>query len=151
MNTYLVRRNLRPFNPAFAMSKAMDSLVRDAFGGFPTTWASNIPALDIVETDSAYTIKAALPGWAPEQVDVSFEDGVVTLKGEVNTESDTSETEQAKVHVREFRKESFARRFSLPVEVDADKAVAEFANGVLTLSIPKAESVKPKQIKIAVK
>ncbi len=151
MNTYLVRRNPVSVSNVFAMSRAMDRLVRDAFG--EPAWRTTAPALEIVESEAAYTVKAALPGWSPEQVDISFEDGVITLKGEIaheaGNEAEGAETD--KVHLREFRQESFVRRFSLPVEVDADKATAEFSNGILTLSIPKAESVKPKQIKIAVK
>jgi HSP20 family protein len=149
MNTYLVRRNPVSVNNVFAMSRAMDRLVRDAFGESPVRGAT--PALEIVENDAVYTIKAALPGWSPEQVDISFEDGVITLKGEIAEAADTAASETEKVHVREFRQESFVRRFSLPVEVDADKATAEFSNGILTLSIPKAETVKPKQIRIAAK
>ena len=156
MNTYLVRRNRAPFarvNDSATFSQAMDRMVRDAFGdGWLTTWqrnADSMPAVDLAETPEAYVVKAALPGWKPEQVEISFENGVLTLKGEINEETEKSEAE--KVHVREIRKASFLRRFNLPSEVDADKAAAEFENGVLTLSIPKAEVVKPKQIKIAVK
>lgn len=161
MNTYLVRRNRTPFarfNDAVSATRAVDTMldrmVRDAFGnGWQTTWqrewADNAPAVDLAETPEAYVLKAELPGWKPEQVDISFEKGVLTLKGEMAEETEKDESE--KVHVREIRKGSFLRRFSLPAEVEADKAVAEFEHGVLTLSIPKAEVVKPKQIKIAVK
>jgi HSP20 family protein len=150
MNTYLVRRNFAPVSNAFAVSKAMDRMVRDAFGEawFNATGAA--PALDIRENESAFVVNAALPGWKPEQVDISFEKGVVTLKGDVESQTEAGESNE-RTHVREIRRESFVRRFSLPVEVDADKATAEFENGLLTLTIPKAEAVKPKQIKIAVK
>lgn len=164
MNTYLVRRNRTPFasfNDAIratsAMDTAFDRMVRDAFGnGWQTTWqrgwADNAPAVDLAETPEAYVVKAALPGWKPEQVDISFEEGVLTLKGELADETEKDENDGSeKIHVREIRKGSFLRRFTLPAEVDADKATAEFEHGVLTLSIPKAEVVKPKQIKIAAK
>jgi HSP20 family protein len=167
MNTYLVRRNRTPFarfNDAVRATSAVDTMfdrmVRDAFGnGWQSTWqrewADNAPAVDLAETPEAYVVKAALPGWKPEQVDISFENGVLTLKGEVADETEKDETNgkdgSETIHVREIRKGSFLRRFTLPAEVDADKATAEFEHGVLTLSIPKAEVVKPKQIKIAVK
>lgn len=164
MNTYLVRRNRTPFarvNEAVATTRAIDTvldrMVRDAFGnGWQTTWqrewANNAPAVDLAETPEAYVLRAELPGWTPEQVDISFEKGVLTLKGETAEETEKDEKDGTeKIHVREIRKGSFLRRFSLPAEVDADKATAEFEHGVLTLSIPKAEVVKPKQIKIAVK
>jgi HSP20 family protein len=156
MNTLFVRRNIDPYATAASVNRAMDRMVRDAFG---TTWGRSAtqPAIDVSETDTAYVIKAALPGWAPEQIEVTFEEGVVTLKGEVTPEPEGDAAEAApepvaeKVHIREIVHESFVRRLSLPVEVDADKAVAEHAHGVLTLTLPKAEVVKPKQIKIAVK
>lgn len=150
MNTYLVRRNFAPVSNAFAVSKMMDRMVRDAFGDAWVNTTGAAPALDIRENEGAFVVTAALPGWKPEQVDISFEKGVVTLKGEVDAPSEDSDDKE-RVHVREIRHESFARRFSLPVEVDADKATAVFENGLLTLTIPKAEVVKPKQIKIAVK
>lgn len=144
MSTYLIRRNSHPFAEAMQMSRAMDRLIRN-------TWQRDtaLPAMDIVETEDAFVAKLALPGWKPEQVDVSFENGRVTIKGETAEETEKTETE--KVHVRELHKESFERSFTLPVDVEADKAAAEFEHGVLTLRIPKAEVVKPKQIKIAVK
>ncbi len=151
MNTLLVRRNVNPLAQSFAINKAMDRMVRDAFGSGLRSPAY-APALDIVETESAYTIKAALPGWQPEQVDIAFEDGVVTLKGEIAAEVESAEkVETEKLHLREIHQENFVRRISLPLDVDADNASAAFANGLLTLTIPKAEVVKPKQIKIVAK
>jgi HSP20 family protein len=83
-------------------------------------------------------------------VDITFEGGTVTLKGEVSAENNENE-EQTRWHRREIRRTSFARSISLPTEVEADKANAEFEHGVLTLSLPKADVVKPKQIKITAK
>ena len=112
----------------------------------------DVPSLDVAESPEQYTIKAALPGWKPEDVDITFEKGVVTLKGEVKTEEANEKTEEnAKYHFKEIRKASFYRQLSLPSEVEAEKANAAFENGVLTLNLPKAEVVKPKQIKIAAK
>jgi HSP20 family protein len=154
MNTFLVRRNRIPFNlinEAFALSNAMDRIVRN--DGWRTTWArdwsTDAPALNVSETAENFVVKAALPGWKPEQIDISFENGVVTLKGETSEENEQKDGE--KTHVREIRKNAFVRSIELTTEVEADKATAEFENGVLTLNIPKAEVVKPKQIKIAVK
>ena len=83
-------------------------------------------------------------------MDITFESGTVTLKGEVATENNEGD-EKTRWHRREIRQTSFARSITLPTEVEADKARAEFENGVLTLKLPKAEVVKPKQIKITVK
>ena len=129
---------------------ALDRLMGNAFGVANGHAASSAPAIDIAETPQNYTVKAALPGWKPEDVDVTFENGTVTLKGAAKEEKPAGEV-VAKYHQREIRKMSFARTVSFPVEVEADKANAEFENGVLTLTLPKAEMVQPKQIKIAVK
>jgi HSP20 family protein len=156
MATYLTRRTWNPNNEAVALSDMMDRLMRSAFVT-PAKWFENgngtnfdAPAMDVTETADGYTVKAALPGWKPEDVDVTFENGVLTVKGEWKTENEQTD-EKTKWHAREIRMNSFQRSIQLPTEIEADKAKAEFQNGVLTLAIPKAEIVKPKQIKIAVK
>jgi HSP20 family protein len=158
MNTFLVRRNFAPVSNAFTVNKMIDRMARDAFGDAWLNTTNATPALDIRENEAAFVVQAALPGWKPEQVEIAFEKGVVTLKGELAqgetddaTDAPEQEPEKVRIHVHEIRRENFVRRFSLPIEVDADKATAEFENGLLTLTIPKAEIVKPKQIKIAVK
>ncbi|MCX6017155.1 MAG: Hsp20/alpha crystallin family protein [Chloroflexi bacterium] len=162
MNTYLVRRSRNPYtqnaqiHDPFAFSRTVDRMdridridrmVRDAFGATARASAFT-PAVDLSETADAYRIEAELPGWKPEQVEISIENGVLTLKGEAAEET---AAEGEKQHVREIARSSFLRRFALPAEVDADKATAEFTLGMLQLSIPKAEVVKPKQIRIAAK
>lgn len=160
MPTYLTRKTWNPAGETLALNDVMDRLMRNAFVS-PARWmetesnGSNFdaPALDVSETTEGYMVKAALPGWKAENVDVSFENGVLTLKGEWNDDSEHSERtdDKTKWHAKEIRTSSFQRSITLPTDVEADKALAEFENGVLTLNIPKAEVVKPKQIKIAVK
>lgn len=154
MATYLTRRTWNPSAEMLTLSEAVDQLMRNAFVT-PARWIENganwdAPAMDVAETPDGYTVKAALPGWKPEDVDVTFENGQLTLKGEWKEETET-EDEKTKWHRKEIRTSSFQRTFALPTEVEANKAQAHFENGVLTLDIPKAEVVKPKQIKIAVK
>ena len=155
-------RYTNPWNEWTALNRVMDRWVNDAFGGrVPVQWNTgydvDAPSLDVAETPEGYTVKAALPGWKPEDVDITFEKGVVTLKGEVKEETEKDEAPQkdgtpsARYHIKEIRKASFYRQLSLPVEVDAEKANAAFEHGVLTLTLPKAEVIKPKQIKIAAK
>ena len=145
-----------------ALSRVMDRWVNEAFGDrMGVAWNNgynvDTPSLDVAETPEAYTVKAALPGWKPEDVDITFENGVVTLKGEVKSETESGNGEapekdsKTKYHFKEIRKASFYRQLSLPTEVQAEKASAQFENGLLTLTLPKAEVVKPKQIKIAAK
>ena len=112
------------------------------------------PAIDVSENTAAYTVKAALPGWKPEQVDVTFEDGVLTLKGDIATETEAPEAEakpENKIHWKEIRQQSFVRSLTLPLAIETEKVNADFENGVLTLTLPKAEVIKPKQIRINVK
>ena len=131
------------------MGRWMDETMTN--GRSPRDWNFDAPAVDVKETPEAYEIKAALPGWKADDVDVTIDKGVVTLKGEVKQESDDKpENGPAKWHSREIRRSSFVRSFTLPVEVQTDKAEAQFDNGVLTLNLPKAEVVKPKQIKIGI-
>jgi HSP20 family protein len=149
MATRIVRYN--PWNELNVLSRAMDNWLGDAWKTATVQYTG--PAVDIAETDEAYTLKAALPGWKPSDVDVTFEDGAVTIKGEVKPENEGESTGDDKIkwHRREIRKAAFQRTVNFPVDVEADKANAEFENGVLMLTLPKAEVVKPKQIKIVVK
>ena len=152
MTTRMVRIN--PWNELNTLGRVMDKWMEEAASGASggrLARGSNtaVPAVDVSETAEGYAIQVELPGWKPEDVEITFEKGVLTLKGEVKEEAESNS--EAKWHSKEIRKASFVRSFSLPAEVEADKANAEFENGVLSLSLPKAEVVKPKQIKIAVK
>jgi HSP20 family protein len=101
--------------------------------------------VDVYETDEHLVFEASMPGLKPEQVDVSISGGVLTIKGET-----TAEEEERKPHYhrQERRYGAFRRSFTLPEGVDAEKAEAVVEDGVLTLSIPKAEASKPKTIKV---
>jgi HSP20 family protein len=138
----IVRKTWNPLADYFGAATPFER----AFGN---TFATASPALDVSETDQAFLIKAALPGWKPEQIGVTFENNVLTLSGELAEEAEKSEP--ARVHWKEIRQSAFSRSIKLPAEVDAEKIVAEFEHGVLNLSVPKAELAKPRQIKIAVK
>jgi len=148
----LVRRTWNPAGEMLALSEVMDQLMRNAFVSTARWFDDGLstPAVDVMETPEGFTVKAALPGWKPEDVDVTVENGVLTLRGEWKQEEEHKDDKSRWLR-REIRYSSFERSIQLPTEVEADKAKAEFENGVLTLTIPKAEVVKPKQIKIAVK
>ena len=103
------------------------------------------PLIDLVETEDALTVKAELPGFAPDQIDVRIEGNVLHLKGEMHREEEKNES---RYHVRERSTSSFQRSVVLPVEVDTDKTEANFENGVLTLKLPKHEHAMPKRIEI---
>jgi HSP20 family protein len=131
------------------LREAMDRLFDDAFtrplslGSVPTS-----PAIDMYQTDNEVVVKATLPGLKPEDVDITVTGDTLTLRGEYKQES---EQKNARYHIREQRSGSFERTLRLPTDVKADRAHADFENGVLTISMPIAEEVKPKSIIIKAK
>ena len=102
-------------------------------------------ALDVAEKGDVFTVKASLPGISPDDLNVTLEDNVLTIQGE--TKEDET-IEEGNYHIRERRYGSFSRSVRFPVPVEGDKVEAEYENGVLTLTIPKAEAVKPKRIAV---
>lgn len=105
------------------------------------------PAVDIKEEPHQFVIHADIPGVKPEDIDVSMEDGVITIKGEKKTEATTDKEGYKRV---ERTYGSFYRRFSLPDTADSELISAKSANGVLEIIIPKREEVKPKKITVKV-
>jgi HSP20 family protein len=93
-------------------------------------------------------VKATLPGLKAEDVDITVTGETLTLRGEFKQEDEKKETSY---HIREQRYGSFERSILLPTDVKADKAVADFENGILTITMPIAEEVKPKSIAIKAK
>ena len=108
-----------------------------------TTWSPNV---DILEADNELVLKAELPGLSPEAVELHLEKNVLTIKGERRFES---EDNKDSYHRIERAYGSFSRSFSLPTTIDETKIQADFKDGLLTVTLPKQEQVKPRQIKIA--
>ena len=146
----IVRRP-SPFGELMSLRQAMDRLFEDSFvrrpfgSGFDGSLTGQLP-LDVTRTSDALVIEAALPGIRPEDVDITVEDGTLAIRGEYREEKRDGEGEAL---VTEIRRGSVARALTLPNGLEPDKATASFEHGVLTLRIPKAESVKPRQIKIS--
>lgn len=106
--------------------------------------------LDMYEKDGYVIVKVKCAGLKPEDIEVTLEDKVLTIKGE--TKEETEEEEKKKKYYRkEIRMRSFARSVTLPSEVKVDQITSEFKNGILKLIMPKSEEAKPKQVKIDVK
>jgi HSP20 family protein len=144
----LVRRS-SPFGELMTLRQAMDRLFDD--DARPSRWLSgglDGPALPLdVTTDADHlTIEAALPGIKPEDVDITVENGTVTISGRTAEER---KAEEGSYVLQEIRRGSFSRSVALPTGLEPDKANATFENGILRLEIPKAEQVKPRQIKIS--
>ena len=144
--------NLIRWEPAremMSLRDAMDRLFDDAFTrplSIRDGWS--VPAIDMFQTDDEIVVKAALPGIKAEEVQINVTGEVLTLKGEVQQ---NQEMKEKAWHIREQRLGSFERSIALPTDVVADKAKADFENGILTITLPKAEEVKPKAITIKAK
>jgi HSP20 family protein len=104
-----------------------------------------VPALDISEDDDAFRVSAELPGMKKEDVKIQCENGVLAISGEKREETETKERNW---HRTERRYGTFCRSITLPAGVDVERAEAKYADGVLEVVLPKAESAKPKTLKI---
>jgi HSP20 family protein len=161
--------NVVRWDPFTDLRVTMDRLFDDSFARprrrmvSAREFAAMVP-VEVAETDAAIEVKASLPGVKPSEVEITVHDDVLTIKAEhkevhesapATAEGETLEgeekTEEAKrqFYRRELRYGSFHRSFSLPTGVDADKAEAKFEDGILYLTLPKAEANGPKQIKVA--
>ena len=139
-----------PLNEMVSLRSAMDRLFEDSFVN-PLSWRTisggetMAPAIDVHETADELVVTAALPGIKAEDVEITMTGQTLTLRGEFKADQ---QVKQEQYLYRERRFGSFSRTLQLPVRVQGDKANAVFTDGVLTLSIPKADEVKPRQIRI---
>jgi HSP20 family protein len=144
----IVRRP-SPFGELLSLRQAMDRLFEDSFvrppGWVGATADAGLP-LDVRTTADALVVEAALPGVHPDDVEITVADGTLTIRAETRTERREGEGDYL---VREIQRGSVQRTLRLPAGIEPDRATASFAEGVLKLQIPKAESVKPRQIRIA--
>jgi HSP20 family protein len=107
-----------------------------------TAWA---PALDISERKDAYLVAVELPGLMADDLEITMEDGLLTIQGERQF---TSESSEQQYHRVERRYGAFRRSITLPAQVQAEQIEASFDNGVLEIVVPKAEETKPKRIEV---
>jgi HSP20 family protein len=112
-----------------------------------SAWTSWAPAVDIYETPNELVVKADLPDVNEKEIDVRVENNLLTIRGERKFEKSVSEENFLRV---ERTYGSFSRSFSLPNTVNAEKIGAEYKNGVLTVTLPKREESKPRQVKVTV-
>jgi HSP20 family protein len=140
MNT-VIRWN--PYREMMAWRNLMDRMMDDSMGAQPSlTWEL---ALDVVENKDEFVVKASLPGLNPDDLEITYDKNLLTIKGEIK---DEQEIEETRYHLRERRYGVFTRSITLPVQVDAESIEARYESGVLTLSLPKSEEVRPKRIAV---
>jgi len=137
-----------PVREAVSLRDVMSSLLQDSFVRPGALLGDGGPAmlpLDISENDNEFIVKASLPGVRPEDVQITVHGDTLTVRGETKAEQ---EKKDEHYHLRERRYGLFQRTVRLSAPVRTDQAKAEFQDGILTLTLPKAEEAKPKQIKI---
>ena len=116
-------------------------------GNLLDTWTGWHPRVDVAESEHAFTVHAELPGLRKEDIQVTLEDDMLTIAGERKYE-DAQKDDQ--FYRRERAYGTFRRSFGLGTEVDADKIAANYKDGILTLTLPKSEAAKPRQIDVTV-
>jgi HSP20 family protein len=143
------RPQVSPFRQLSSLQEQLDRL-------FDAPWSLTngqslgdwVPALDMFEDKDNYVVKLEAPGMSKEAIDISLHDGVLSISGERKEEEKHEEGQT-------YRSERFFGRFqrsvSLPAKVNAEKVSASYKDGILTITLPKAEEAKPKQIAINVK
>ena len=140
---------LGPFRGVTSLQEQVNRLFNETFDrstdeGSLTTWS---PAVDIYETEQELVVKADLPDVKPEDLDIRVENNILTIRGERKFEKKVNENNYLRIE-RSYG--SFSRSFSLANTVNTEAIKADYKDGVLTLSIPKREEAKPKQIKVQV-
>ncbi len=141
------RRSWDPITDLVTMQQAMDRLFDEAWDRRGTGWrrSERVAALplDVYSTANELVVQASVPGLDPDAVEITIEGDTLTIKGEAKRPLDNVE-----YHIQERRYGPFARTLTLNVPVQAEQAEATFEKGVLTLTIPKAEEIRPRVIQV---
>lgn len=129
--------------PTFGRLTGLQDELERLFESPMTGWA---PALDVHEDKDSFSIRLELPGMKREDIEVSLQDGSLIISGERKEEKVNEETT---VHRQERYYGKFSRALTLPVAVSGDKVKAQYRDGILTVTLPKAEEAKPKAINVS--
>jgi len=151
--TLITWRPRREWDPFAVMERLQDQINRafnTSLGEWPgvSGWGTAFPSVDVYHDKDNVIVTAEVPGLERKDVDLSITGSTIALKGEKKQERETKEEDYQRVE-RSYG--SFQRVIDLPCEVDAAKATAKLENGLLTVTLPKSEAHKPKQISIDVK
>ena len=140
-----------PFRDMISVRDAMDRMLEERFVRPPIPfgpWAEGSMAVDMYETDDSVVIKSGIPGVGAEDIDVSVTGDTLTIRAETKEEEEVQRENYLR---RERRTGSYCRSVTLPGGLETDQAQADYTDGVLTLTFPKAEEVKPRTIKVEAK
>jgi HSP20 family protein len=140
----------RNTEPGYGLDEMIENLWRHAWQGAPADNGGARqpvlrPALDVVESDEAVTVRVDLPGLSPDAVQVEIDGDLLTIRGEMG---ETDDDENARYHYRERRQGAFKRTLRLAETLDAANATATFENGVLSLVLPKLPETQPRRIEV---
>ena len=144
----LIRRD--PVREMLSWSRAMDRMLNNFYDDGEVGFSEPLNlrmALDVIENDDEFIVKADVAGIDPENIDITYTDNNLSIKGEM-TEEHEEKGEEGRYHLRERRYGTFSRTISMPGSVDVDNIEAETENGVLKIHLPKKEEVKPRRIEV---
>jgi HSP20 family protein len=135
----------KPIDEVDRLRQEVDNLFGSFLSGTESSFSRVYPALNLSEKDNTLYVRAELPGVKPEDLDISVVEGRLLIGGERKIDV---EEQKASYHRREREAGFFRRTIGLPVKVDTSKVAASMKNGVLTITLPKSEEVKPKKITV---
>ena len=144
---HIMRRD--PIREMLSWNRAMERMFDNLYGNGELSFGESMNlsmALDVVENDEEFVVKADVAGINPDDIEITYTDNNLTVKAEVIDERE--EGEEGRYHLRERRYGTFSRTISMPGSVDVEHIQAETENGVLKIHLPKKEEVKPRRIQI---
>lgn len=142
-------RSLEPANMFASLRRDVDRLFDEAWSGPPGTWRTRgwLPPVDINESENEIEVQVEVPGMQADDIDVTVENGILTVSGEKRLERKEGSEEKGNLMLeRQYGR--FTRSFTLPTQVDAESVTAECADGILTITLPKRSEARPKRISV---
>lgn len=143
----MLSRRVTPMTDFAYLFEQMDRMAQDALGGGPRGRVATLP-VDIYDQGEELIVQAFVPGIHAESLDITIDDGVVTIAGSFPQLYDTEEAANWSWYTRELRSGTFQRSFNLPFKVDVENVTARVEDGVLWLTMPKAPESKPRRIQV---
>ena len=143
----------QPFREMRRLHSMLDRVMDDALlsSDLSEDAYSSYAPVDIYETDDAVVIESVMPGVQADDIDISIDGDLLRIRGDIHERHETNGDEPRSYHLREIRRQRFFRAVRLPTMVESEQAEAELEDGLLRLTLPKAEEVKPKQITVKAK